>query len=156
MAVPVSAPVPVSAAQASSGISLQLRNDIYSALLSGPGIRAIEATLDEAVRPSGFRDNLKTYLTHLFRSGQATTAEEAYKLAMQRIQDAMADATTSTATATTNGANGAPADDDPSPHHDTEAHNLSLKVPNEVIEKGTKVVMQELAKVCDITYDDGT
>lgn len=154
--------IPVPATQASSGISPQLRNDIYSALLSGSGIRAIESTLDEALRVSGFRDNLKTYLTHLFRSGQATTADEAYKLAMQRIQDAMADPSSSTAaaaaTTTTATPNGAPAaaDDDTSLAGDAEAANLSLKVPNDVIAKGTKVVMLELAKVCDITYDEDT
>lgn len=171
MTVPV--PVPVPATEATSAISLQLRNNIYSALLSGPGIRAIETTLDEALRSTGFRDNLRTYITFLFRSGQATTAEEAYNLAMHRIKDAMADATasatangdadvdttTTTTTTITNGVNGATttttaADDEPTPQSAEAPPNVSLKIPNEVVARGTKVVMRELAKVCEITYDD--
>ena len=78
--------ISVSTTQAQSGISQDLRNNIYSALLSGDGIRNIESTLDESLRVSGFKDALRAYITDLFRSGQATTCEEARNLAMQKIR----------------------------------------------------------------------
>lgn len=144
--------VQVTPAQATSGISLSLRNNIYSALLSGPGIRNIEATLDESLRSTGFRDNLKTYITYLFRSGQATTAEEAYRLAMEKIKDAMHDDANGTS-ATTNGkdSNGHHADDAADA---SEGPDVDLKVPKEVVTKGTKVVIKELEKICEITYEE--
>ncbi|KAI8932031.1 hypothetical protein NX059_010925 [Plenodomus lindquistii] len=137
--------VQVTPAQANNGISLALRNNIYSALLSGPGIRNIEATLDESLRSSGFRDNLKTYITYLFRSGQATTAEEAYRLAMEKIRETMSEMN---GKADTNGNGHADGDDGEG------GPEVDLKIPKEVVNKGTKVVMRELEKACEITYDE--
>ncbi|CBX96725.1 hypothetical protein IAQ61_005412 [Plenodomus lingam] len=143
--------VQITPTQATSGISLSLRNNIYSALLSGPGIRNIEATLDECLRSSGFRDNLKTYITHLFRSGQATTAEEAYKLAIEKIKEAMADLDPSATTTNGNDANHGSANPDDAAG---EGLNVHLNIPKEVVTKGTKVVLRELEKICEITYEE--
>ena len=130
-------PIPISTTQAQTTLSPDLRNNIYSALLSSSGIRAIESTLDETLRTTGFRDALKTYITQLFRSGQATTAEEAYRLAMGRIK-MQAEAK---GEVEVNG-NG-----------DAE-EEVDLRIPKEVVDKGTKVVLRELEKVCEITYED--
>lgn len=140
--------VSVTTSQAQSGISQELRNNIYSALLSGDGIRNIETTLDECLRSTGFRDNLKTYITFLFRSGQATTAEEAYRLAMDKIREHMRDASAELSNGT-NGTHGST-----NGNGDAADADVDLKIPKEAISKGTKVVMKELEKVCDMTYED--
>ncbi|XP_014553148.1 hypothetical protein COCVIDRAFT_40789 [Bipolaris victoriae FI3] len=154
-------PIPITTQQAQSGISRDLRNNIYSALLAGPGIRNIEATLDESLRSSGFKDALRAYITELFRSGQATTCEEARNLAMQRIREhtrqldgasgnnnnsssKQQSATNGLSDDQLNGADG-PADD---------ALDFDLKIPKSAIDAGAKTVMKELEKVCEITYED--
>ena len=148
------APIPVTTQQAQSGISRDLRNNIYSALLSGPGIRNIEATLDESLRSSGFKDALRAYITELFRSGQATTCEEARNLAMQRIRDQTRHLDGKHG-ATTNGiqddqVNGSTADG----AGPDDALDLDLRIPKSAIDAGAKTIMKELEKVCEITYED--
>ncbi|EOA87323.1 uncharacterized protein SETTUDRAFT_171506 [Exserohilum turcica Et28A] len=146
-------PIPITTQQAQSGISRDLRNNIYSALLSGPGIRNIEATLDESLRSSGFKDALRAYITELFRSGQATTCEEARNLAMQRIREQTRDLdskrrTNALADDAANGlANGTAPDTE-------DALDFDLKIPKSAIDAGAKTVMKELEKVCEITYED--
>ena len=138
-------PIPITTQQAQSGISRDLRNNIYSALLSGPGIRNIEATLDESLRSSGFKDALRAYITELFRSGQATTCEEARNLAMQRIRDQMRDGGKQ-------GTNGT--QDDHGEGAQDDALEYDLRIPKTAIDAGAKTVMKELEKICEITYED--
>jgi hypothetical protein len=131
--------VQLSTIQATNGISPALRNNIYSALLSGSGIRNIESTLDEQLRASGFKDALRAYITDLFRSGQATTCEEARELAMQKIREQMRDPNgAANGNASANG----------------EGDEVDLKIPTKAVDGGVKVVMKELEKVCEITYED--
>ncbi|KAF1940068.1 hypothetical protein EJ02DRAFT_240041 [Clathrospora elynae] len=136
----------VTTAQAKSGISQDLRNNIYSALLSGDGIRNIESTLDELLRSSGFKDSLRDYITDLFRSGQASTCEEARNIAMERIREQ----TRGVQTNGTNGTNGTANGNG----NGEAADEIHLKVPKEVIDKGVKTVMKELERVCEISYED--
>ena len=140
-----SKPVSMTTDQAQSGISQELRNNIYSALLSEGGIRNIESTLDEQLRASGFQDELKRYITDLFRSGQATTAEEARNLAMDKIREQMRAGQTNGTANGTNGTANANGDD---------SDDYQLRIPHEAVRQGTKSVMKELEKVCDITYPD--
>jgi len=136
-------PISITTTQAQSGISQDLRNNIYSALLSGDGIRNIESTLDESLRATGFKDQLRAYITHLFRSGQATTCEEARNLAMQKIREQ------------TRGLSGhANANGSDTNGHGETADQIDLKIPNVAIDAGAKTVMKELEKVCEITYED--
>jgi hypothetical protein len=134
-------PVALSASEANSHISLELRNNIYSALLSGDGIRSIEGTLDRQLAESGFKDELRRYVTDLFRSGQATTVDEARALAMVKIKQQMQGEDDQSNGA--NGLNGANGED----------QKYDLKIPNKAIVEGTKSVRKELEKVCDITED---
>jgi hypothetical protein len=134
-------PIPVTTTQAQTGLSQHLRNNIYSALLSGSGIRNIESTLDESLRASGFKDNLRAYITDLFRSGQASTCEQARELAMARIREQMRSG------GATNGVGGVNGNGE-------EADEIDLKLPKEAIDIGAKTVMKELEKVCEITYED--
>jgi hypothetical protein len=135
-------PIAIGSTEAQNHISLDLRNNIYAALLSGEGIRNIEASLDRQLAESGFKDELRRYVTDLFRSGQATSVDEARALAMERIRQQMqGDDDQSNGANGMNGANG-------------DEQKYDLKVPNKAIVEGTKTVRRELEKVCDITEDD--
>jgi tRNA U55 pseudouridine synthase TruB len=137
-----SKPVALSASDAHNHISLELRNNIYSALLSGDGIRSIEGTLDRQLAESGFKDELRRYVTDLFRSGQATTVDEARALAMDKIKHQMqGDDEQTNGISSLNGANG-------------DDQKYDLKIPHKAIVEGTKSVRKELEKVCDITEQD--
>lgn len=139
-------PVAMSADEAQPPISQDLRNNIYSALLAGQGIRNIEAVLDEHLAASGFKDNLKNYITDLFRSGQATTAEEARTMAMARIKEQIRAGQSNGASNGTNGTtngNGDALDD------------IDLTFPKNAVRDGTKIVMKELERVCEVNYPDG-
>jgi hypothetical protein len=135
-------PVALSASEANNHISLELRNNIYSALLSGDGIRNIEGTLDRQLAESGFKDELRRYVTDLFRSSQATTVDEARALAMAKIKQQMQGEDDQSNGA--NGLNGANGED----------QKYDLKIPNKAIVEGTKGVRKELEKVCDITEEN--
>jgi hypothetical protein len=138
-------PISLSAAEAQNHISLDLRNNIYSALLSGDGIRNIEGTLDRQLAESGFKDELRRYVTDLFRSGQATTVDEARALALEQIKAQMqGDEEQSNGANGLNGLNGM--------HGDEQKYDL--KIPSKAIAEGTKTVRKELEKVCDITEED--
>jgi hypothetical protein len=132
----------VTISEAENRMSQDLRNNIYSALLSGDGIRNIEGTLDRQLAESGFKDELRRYITDLFRSGQATTALEARALAMAKIREQMQGGT----------------DDDDQPNGvngtNGEEQKYNLKIPTKAVVEGTKTVRKELEKVCEITEDD--
>jgi hypothetical protein len=137
--------IQMDASEAQNHISLDLRNNIYSALLSGGGIRNIEGTLDRQLAESGFKDELRRYVTDLFRSGQATTVEEARTLAMEKIKlQQRGEDDQSNGTNGVNGVNGT----------HTEDQKYELKIPKKAIVEGTKSVRKELEKVCDITEED--
>ncbi|EMD65066.1 hypothetical protein GGP41_003715 [Bipolaris sorokiniana] len=149
-------PIPITTQQAQSGISRDLRNNIYSALLAGPGIRNIEATLDESLRSSGFKDALRAYITELFRSGQATTCEEARNLAMQRIREHTRQLDGNSSSSKKQSATNGLSDDQLNGGDGTadDALEFDLKIPKSAIDAGAKTVMKELEKVCEITYED--
>jgi hypothetical protein len=132
-------------ASQSAALPSDLRNSIYSSLLSSGGIRNIESTLTQLLQTTGFQATLRTYITELFRTGQATSAPEAYAIAMNRIKESMTDdAERANGTNGTNGVNGGGDDGD-----DTD-----LKLPKEVIIEGTKCVKKELERVVEVTLED--
>ncbi|KAF2031132.1 hypothetical protein EK21DRAFT_63911 [Setomelanomma holmii] len=138
-------PVTMSTSEAQNNISSELRNNIYSALLSGDGIRNIEGTMDRQLAESGFKDELRRYITDLFRSGQATTVDEARTLAMDKIrQQQQGKDDQSNGANGVNGTNGV--------HEDVQKYGLSI--PTKAIVEGTKTVRKELEKICDITEED--
>lgn len=135
-----SKPITLVTSEAQNHLSRELRNNIYGALLSGEGIRNIEATLDRQLAESGFKDELRRYVTDLFRSGQAATVEEARVLAMDKIREQSRES---------NGTNGV---------HGTNGNHVDsaeydLKIPNKAVVEGTKTVRKELEKVCEINED---
>jgi hypothetical protein len=129
--------VTISAGQASA-LPSALRNSIYSTLLSTGGIRNIESALIQLLQTSGFQHHLRAYITELFRTGQATTANEAYQLAMARIRECWADGERETAG---NGIFG----------EVVEAQDLRL--PSELVREGSRVVKRELERVVIIETD---
>jgi hypothetical protein len=139
-------PVSMSTLEAQNHISSELRNNIYSALLSGDGIRNIEGTLDRQLAESGFKDELRRYVTDLFRSGQATTVDEARTLAMEKIkQQQWGETDQGNGSNGINGTNGT---------HGEDFQKYELKIPCKAIVEGTKSVRKELEKICDITEED--
>jgi hypothetical protein len=140
--------VDVSASEANNHISLELRNNIYSALLSGGGIRNIEDTLDRQLAESGFKDELRRYVNDLFRSGEATTVDEARALATAKIRQQQKDKI-----AKKNGSNGSNGTSETNGNHADE-QKYDLNLPDKAISEGAKAVRRELEKVCDITEED--
>ncbi|KAH8725833.1 hypothetical protein GQ44DRAFT_706597 [Phaeosphaeriaceae sp. PMI808] len=140
-------PLNISASETQNHISLDLRNNIYSALLSGDGIRNIEATLDRQLAESGFKDELRRYVTDLFRSGQATTVDQARTLAMDKIKQQMR--------ADLDQPNGANGQNGTTHGLENDLHQkYDLAIPNKAIIEGSKSVRSELEKVCHVTLDD--
>ncbi|KAJ4331724.1 hypothetical protein N0V95_009827 [Ascochyta clinopodiicola] len=123
-----------------SALPSDLRNNIYSALLSSGGIRSIEATLTQLLQTSGFQASLRAYITELFRTGQATTANEAYALAMERVRACMLDSDEA------NGTNGDANGDD-------EGDTVDLRLPKDVVRDGSRCVRRELEKVVHIDME---
>lgn len=124
-----------------------LRNAIYSSLLSSGGIRTIESTLTQALQTSGFQATLRAYITDLFRTGQATTAPEAYALAMERIRVCMAEDEGSGGSGkgegNGNGVNGS----------GIEGDGVDLRVPEQVVREGGRVVRREVERVVEIEME---
>ncbi|KAF3053858.1 hypothetical protein E8E11_011236 [Didymella keratinophila] len=127
--------IPLTPTQASA-LPSSLRNSIYASLLSSGGIRSIESTLTQLLQSSGFQAQLREYITELFRTGQATTAHEAYVLAMNKIKECMREGVAT---------NGHSSGD--------EEGGGDLRVPESVVREGSKVVRRELERVVDIEMD---
>ena len=132
--------VTISAGQAAA-LPSALRNNIYSTLLSTGGIRNIESALTQLLQTSGFQYHLRAYITDLFRTGQATTANEAYELAMARIRECMAAGERET------GGNGVNGD------MEVVVEALDLRLPSDVVREGSRVVKRELERVVVIETD---
>jgi hypothetical protein len=133
--------VRVNAEEVQDHVPAELRNAIYSALLSGDGLRNIEGTLDRQLAESGFKDELRRYVKDLIRSGQVSSSKEALDLAMGKIRqqtEAHRDAK--------KGTNGI---------HDTHGtdDDYDLRIPASVETEGTKVVKKELMEVCETDLD---
>jgi hypothetical protein len=140
-----SKPITMSSTTAQSTLPPTLRNDIFSALLSGSGIRTIESTLDHEMATSGFKSNLKAYITHLLRAGECTTFDEVMIRVNAKIrQDTNTDADGSNGVnGGANGVNG----------HGKEGDEYDLKLPDRVVNEGVKRVESELEKICEITVE---
>lgn len=143
-------PITMSSTQAQNTLTPDMRNDIYSALLSGTGIRNIEATLDHEMQASGFKSNLKAYIIQLFRSGECTTFDQAMARVNEKIRHdtQQAKANGSSTSATTNGVNGTNGHS-----KDKESDDYNLNLPDEVVTAGARTLGVELDKVCDIAVD---
>lgn len=133
---------PITAWQANH-ISPELRNELYSALLSGSGINNIEARLTHEMQRSGYLDNLRQYTTELIRSGEAFTYPQILAAVKAKIATDGCVSGQSNG-ATNNGTNGV------SRGNGHEApEGINLRIPDRVITEGTRTVVNELEKVCE-------
>ncbi|CAI6340926.1 unnamed protein product [Periconia digitata] len=133
-------PINMTSTQAQNTLTPDMRNELYSALLSGNGIRNVESTLDHEMQASGFKSNLKAYVTHLLRSGECTS----YAQALDRVLDKIrSDSQQQPKPNGVNGTNG----------HAKDADDYNLRLPDEVVTAGARTLGVELEKVCDIAVD---
>lgn len=133
-----------------SALPSSLRNSIYSSLLSSGGIRNIESTLTQLLQTTGFQASLRAYITELFRTGQATSAPEAYTLAMNRIKECMAEGGKEGQKAGANGTNGTNVSNGDG---DDGREVGDLRLPSEVVSEGGKCVRRELEKIVEIEME---
>ncbi|KAH7139322.1 hypothetical protein B0J11DRAFT_516556 [Dendryphion nanum] len=124
-------------AQASHDLTQDFRNELYAALLSGTGIRNIETTLSQELQESGWLDKLKAYMQYLLREGLVTSHPELMEKVMEKIKSSNTDATNGT-----NGVNGT--------NGHSEGEEIDLRLPERVTRQGSKVVRQEVEKVCEL------
>ncbi|KAF2785706.1 hypothetical protein K505DRAFT_261480 [Melanomma pulvis-pyrius CBS 109.77] len=148
-----------------------MRNDIYSALLSGSGIRTIEATLEHELQATGWIADLKAYITQLLRSGECTTVAELNAKVREKIKlgadggAAEAEGNRSRENESENGnesgnekANGNGLTNGTSNGNGingngthTSTSEFDLRLPERAVREGVRVVRRELDKVCEIT-----
>ncbi|KAF9700817.1 hypothetical protein EKO04_001935 [Ascochyta lentis] len=149
MAIPLS---PTTA----TALPSNLRNNIYSSLLSSGGIRNIETTLTQLLQTTGFQASLRAYITDLFRTGQATTANEAYALAMERVRECVVEEGEDKEKErkkkkVNGGVNGGGEDEGSGSGSGSEV--VELRLPREIVVEGTKCVRRELEKVVQIDVE---
>ena len=115
-----------------SGYQPSIQDEINIALLQSGGIKRIQKCLQQRLDETGWSQNLREYVERLFRSGDATTYEDALKIVMQHIELQ-------------------PPDTDDSENHghkvngDTGAPDLTI--PRDAAKGAADTVKKELAKV---------
>lgn len=114
-----------------SGYNPTTQDQIQMALFQTGGVRRIQANFEQRLDEAGWSQNLREYCERLFRSGEATTYEEALNKALShiRLQGADEDAR-STVNGTANG-DGAP----------------DLVIPRKTANEAAEFVRKELASV---------
>ena len=65
-----------------SGYSPDVQSQITTALLQNGGVKRIQETLQQRLDEEGWTQNLRDYVIRLFRSGEATTYDDAYNKVM--------------------------------------------------------------------------
>lgn len=69
-----------------SGSSPDFQSQVTSALLQNGGVARIQATLQQRLDEAGWSQNLRDYVVKLFRTGEATTYDDAWNKVMQQIK----------------------------------------------------------------------
>ncbi|KAF1824772.1 uncharacterized protein K489DRAFT_369610 [Dissoconium aciculare CBS 342.82] len=112
-----------------SGYNPTTQDNITMALLQSGGVTRIQNAFQQRLDEAGWTQNLREYVERLFRSGDATTYDEALRMAMQHIN--MPSADDDSATANGNGHADAP----------------NLTIPRDAAKGAAETVKKELAKV---------
>jgi len=124
----------VSVTSESTYNSASLQNQLTAGLITNGSIPVIQSALLHELQASGWTANLRTYITQLMRSGECTKYDDIMdKVLEEAMKGVSADK------AKTNGANtnGKPAEGD-------------LKMPDNVVKEGIRVVKKELEKICEV------
>ncbi|KAK0266598.1 hypothetical protein LTR91_007465 [Friedmanniomyces endolithicus] len=69
-----------------SGHDPNVQSQISTALLQNGGVKRIQQTLQQRLDEEGWSQNLREYIVRLFRSGEATTYDDALGKVMQHIR----------------------------------------------------------------------
>ncbi|KAI6790662.1 hypothetical protein KC360_g7736 [Hortaea werneckii] len=110
---------------ASSGVEPALQSQITTALLQNGGVKRIQDTLKQRLDEEGWSENLRNHVTAMFRSGEATTYDDAMAKVLQQIRAGQDD-----------GSNG--------------AHASGLAIPQSAKDGGVEVVRKELMGICEL------
>jgi hypothetical protein len=169
---PISIPPPLA-----TNLSPTTRNQIYSAILSGPGIVNIDAKLTHELQRSGWLANLKEYITQLLRTGEATTIDEIVLKVKEKMgitdngidgdgfQGMIMNTDLQHATNGSGAANGVAARNGSVTSvngsngvgmngHDGGADaDIDLRVPPQAISEASRVIRKELEAVCEIATE---
>lgn len=111
-----------------SGYNPTTQDDITMALLQSGSVKQIQTTLQQRLDETGWSQNLREYVERLFRSGDATTYDDALKLVMQHIHIPTTD-------------------DDDAATTKTSGDVPNLTIPRAVAKDAADTVKKELAKV---------
>ncbi|KAK5116395.1 hypothetical protein LTR62_007942 [Meristemomyces frigidus] len=68
-----------------SGTTPDVHSQITTALLQNGGVKRIQETLQQRLDEDGWTQSLRDYVVRLYRSGDATTVDEAYGKVMQHV-----------------------------------------------------------------------
>lgn len=109
---------------ASSGNDPDIQSQIIAALLQNGGVKRIQDTLKQRLDEENWSQDLRNYLINLFRSGEASTYDEAWNKVMQQMR---------AGGSTANGANGS---------------TINLSIPQSAKDGGVEAVKKELTGVC--------
>jgi hypothetical protein len=119
-----------------------LQDQITLALLSNGGIARIQTALRQRLDEAGWSENLREYVTALFRSGECTTYFEAMEKVKARVRLEGRDEDSSVSALGDAGGNGVVAAGD-------------LVVPVAAAEGGVEAVRRELEGVCEMRRKEG-
>jgi hypothetical protein len=109
---------------AATTTSPTLQDQITLALLQNGGIARIQTQLRQRLDEAGWSENLRNYVTGLFRSGECTTFFEAMEMVKARV-----------------GLEG---------RDDVDEQSAGLMIPRTAAEGGVEAVKRELESVCEI------
>lgn len=112
-----------------SGYNPTTQDDITMALLQSGGVKQIQTTLQQRLDEAGWSQSLREYVERLFRSGDATTYDDALKLVMQHVHIPTAD------------------DDDDAATTKAIGDIPNLTIPRAAAKDAADTVKKELAKV---------
>lgn len=119
----------------SSATSSELQDQITLALLANGGVGRIQATLQQRLDEAGWTEQVRSYVTKLFRSGECTTFFEA----LEKIKSQVAIEgleTSSGGGKKSSTANG------------TDSRQ-ELSIPKSAADGGVEAVRKELALICE-------
>jgi len=114
--------------------SSSLQNQLTSGLIANGSIPNIQAALLHELQASGWTANMRSYIVQLMRSGECTKYDDLMdKVLEESMKGIMADKGKANG-ATTNG----------------KLASGDLKIPENAIKEGIKVVKKELEKICEV------
>lgn len=118
---------------AGSGTSPDLQDQITLALLQNGGVGRIQTALQQRLDEAGWSENLRDYVTRLFRSGECTTFFEAMDKVKRRV-----------------GVEGVEEENGKRSAVNGDSDALDLTIPRSAAEGGVEAVRKELEGVCEM------